>query len=61
MTLHELWQISPESHVFVEEHENPESVTEYHGEKYGMRCKVESVKATSYPMYKSVLQVKIKS
>ena len=60
MTLHELWQISPESFVFIEDTHKSETVTEYHGEKYGMRCTVVSVKATSYPMYKSVLQVKIK-
>ena len=60
MTLRELWQISPESHVFVEEYKRPEVVTEYHGEKYGERCEVANVKATRYGNYSSVLQVRLK-
>ena len=58
MTLYDLWQISPQSHVFIEKADK--TVVQYHGEKYGLMLEIESVKATSYPMYKSVLQVQIK-
>lgn len=61
MTLHELWQISPESHVFVEEYKRPEVVTEYHGEAYGRTYEVENIKATRYGNYSSVLQVRLKN
>lgn len=60
MTLHQLWQISPESHVFVEDYKRPEVVTEYHGEKYGKSCEVENVKATHFGNFSSVLQVRLK-
>ena len=55
MTLRQLWNISPESFVFVKYASG--TVCEYHGGKEFGKEKVATVKGTSYPMYKSVLEV----
>ena len=61
MTLHELWRGSPQSFIYIRKADG--SVEEYHGHPLGTdeqaSSKVVDVKATSYPMFKSVIEVKI--
>lgn len=57
MTLYDLWFVCPRSHVFI--FVDGEWV-EYSGGKKYAYWYVEDVEAASYPMYKSVLQVKIR-
>lgn len=61
MTLHDLWKVSPQSAIFINftKHHNRE---EYNGSLttgWGL-FEVDSVKATSYPMFRSVLEVTLK-
>lgn len=57
MKLYELWRVSPQSFVFVRLANG--SVMEYRGGKNGADLEVSRVKATEYPMYKSVLEVEV--
>ena len=55
MTLHELWRVSPQCFVFVRQKNGV--LEEYGGKKKYADAVVESVLATSYPMFKNVLEV----
>lgn len=61
MTLHELWRVSPQSFIFIRNADG--SVEEYHGHPLATdklaSSKVANVFATSYPMFKSVLEVRL--
>lgn len=60
MTVHELYEVSPQSFVFIDR-EDGQPVKEYTGDKNGVGShEVASVKATRYPMFQSVLEVTIK-
>lgn len=63
MKLAELWLVCPQSHVFIVSinNEGCSPVQEYKGNKALGEAIVTHVYATSYPMYKSVLEVKIQS
>lgn len=59
ITVHDLWLHSPQSFVFVRTRDG--HVREYVNETPDLRDKVvENIKATSYSMYKSVLEVRVK-
>lgn len=56
MTLYEIWNVSPQSHVFaVCRRGKP---MEYKGENIGKALYVSAIKATEYPMFRSVIEVK---
>lgn len=63
MKLHELWLTCPQSHVFIVSENNKacSPVKEYQGNQTLGKSTVTHVYATRYPMYKSVLEVKIQS
>ena len=58
MTLHDLWAVSPRSFIFIRNKD--ESVTQYDGGDKNRDAVILDVMATEYPMYKNVLEVKIK-
>lgn len=60
MTLHELWMVSPQSHVFAYFSSNGRAdLREYNGSKIDGERKVLDVRACRYPMYRQVLEVMI--
>ena len=54
MTLFDLYTVSPQSFVFVRC--NSGRLVEYNGGAHGKFVTLKTVKATEYPMYKSVLE-----
>ena len=61
LTIQELWRVSPQSHIFIRNEDG--SVTEYKGFRLSVadsKGEVVNVKATQYPMYRSVLEVTLK-
>ena len=58
MTLHDLWAVSPRCFTFIRNKD--ESVTQYDGGDKDRDAVILDVMATEYPMYKNVLEVKIK-
>lgn len=59
MTVKELWNVSPRCFIFIR---NPdETVTLYDGGKANAGKIILDVLATEYPMYKNVLEVKVKN
>lgn len=59
MKLKELWMVSPQSFIFVRNEDG--RVIEYKGTKDLASRTVEKATATSYPMYKSVIEVELKA
>lgn len=60
MNIQELWRVSPKSFIFIKKDDG--SVIEYKGSRLeGMEAKddVISVEAKRYPMYDSVLEVRM--
>lgn len=57
MTLKELYMASPHSFVFIRDADN--HVREYFGGVEDKNEEVWEVKATSYPMYESVIEVRL--
>lgn len=55
MTLYDLWFHAPQCFVFVRKPDG--TVQEYTGAQYGKEFKVDNILATSYPMFKHVLEV----
>ena len=59
MTVWELWMVSPRCFIFIR---NPdETVTLYDGGEKNQDKIILDVLATEYPMYKNVLEVKVKN
>lgn len=60
MTVHDLYEVSPQSFIFIN-HKDGKPVTEYTGDKNGIGThEIETVTATKYPMFQSVLEVTTK-
>lgn len=59
MTVKELYDASPQSFVFIRRGNG--KVYEYEGTKDFANNQVETVKATSYPMFHSILEITIKN
>lgn len=57
MSVIDLWRVCPQSHVFIRV---GDEVVEYRGGAAYSQCRVVNVFATSYPMYKSVIEVSIR-
>ena len=57
MTLYELWKVAPQSHVFVRQENG--ALVGYRGSDGWADIEVASVVATEYPMYRSVLEVRL--
>lgn len=61
MTLYELWKVTPRSFIFIRNTDG--SAEEYNGDPRGTdelgKSVIVDIVATSYPMFKSVLEVKI--
>lgn len=55
MTLRELWLVSPQCFIFIRRGES--CVEEYKGGREESDAQIERVLATSYPMFKNVLEV----
>lgn len=56
MTLFNVWEKSPESHVVYKNLNKPERAVEfYHGAPWGKKTEVVKIKAESWPTYKSVI------
>ena len=63
MKLKDLWEVSPQSHVFVVIRNKDLRMTtheEYRGGSYLANRTVAKITAKSYPNYKSVLEVELK-
>ena len=58
MKVYDLWLVSPRSFIFIRNKD--ESVTQYDGQDKIRNAVILDVMATEYPMYKNVLEVKIK-
>ena len=58
MCLYDLWFVSPRCFIFIRKAD--ETVEQYDGAAWGEDAVVLDVLATEYPMYKNVLEVKIK-
>lgn len=63
MTVKELWSVAPQSFVFIAEVDGQPTatMTEYCGGKKYADSRVIDVRATAYPMHKSVLEIKIET
>lgn len=59
MTVHEIWKVNPQGHTFIRRGED-DRVIEYTGNGDYKEGAVLRVKATSYPMYKSVIEITLK-
>lgn len=46
-TLYDLWKENPGIHVFVEQHNNPGVITEYHGQRFGGNFAVDLIRVVS--------------
>ena len=58
MKVYDLWAVSPRCFIFIRNKD--ESVTQYDGGDKNRAAVILDVMATEYPMYKNVLEVKIK-
>ena len=56
MTLKQIWEVSPQSFIYVRE---GGKVVEYNGDSEMGRRTIANMKATSYPMFKSVIEVEL--
>ena len=62
MTLKDLWDVSPQTAIFIVERDDEFNVTsreEYHGGKITGQRKVSRVLPVSYPMRKYVMEVEL--
>lgn len=59
MTIRELWNVSPRCFIFIRNKD--ESLQQYDGGKENAGKIILDVMATEYPMYKNVLEVKVKN
>ena len=57
MVLFDLWKCAAQSHIFIRHKSG--TVEEYIGTKSEAGARIKSVKATSYPMFKSVIEVEL--
>lgn len=58
MSIYELWMVSPQSHIFIKGDDG--KVMEYNGGLDNSDMEVDRIVATSYPMYRSVIEVTVK-